>query len=62
MALKINKEIKISEKQLNQMITDVIEKEIGQKVKSLRYCTSTRGDYDRGTAVEYVETLYVELH
>ena len=59
--MKVEKEVTLSEKELNEIIIEAVEKETKMKVKSLRFRTSVAGDYDRGNARQFVEHVYIEL-
>ncbi len=55
--------ITLTEEDVNAAVKNYIESKLGpnEMVKDITYFTGVRGDYDRGTAVEYVKEFYIEI-
>jgi hypothetical protein len=52
--------VKLSEKDVNQAITDFVKKHYNADVRSMSMSTGVRGDYDKGTSEEFVKTVWCD--
>ena len=52
--------IELNEEEVNEAILSYLKEKGVDYVIKLTYCTSVDGDYDRGTAREFVKSVIVE--
>lgn len=52
--------VKLSEKDVETAIKEWVKTNYQTEVKSMKMRTSVRGDYDKGNAEEYVETVWCD--
>lgn len=52
--------VKLSEKDVETAIKEWVKTNYQTEVKSMKIRTSVRGDYDKGNAEEYVQTVWCD--
>jgi hypothetical protein len=52
--------VKLNEKEVETAIKEWVKTNYQTKVKSIKMRTSVRGDYDKGNAEEYVQTVWCD--